>query len=37
MNWNRKEQWIILFCALVVLIMVIAAIGYLAGGWEEIP
>ena len=34
---ERRENWIILFCALVVLIMVIAAIGYLTGGWETQP
>lgn len=35
--WERRESWIILFCALLVALLVLAAIGYYSGAWEPPP
>lgn len=33
--WARRESWFILFCAIVVILMVLAAIGYYSGAWDQ--
>ncbi len=35
--WARRETWMILFCAIVVVLLVLGAIGYWTGGWTELP
>jgi hypothetical protein len=35
--WSKRESWIILFCVILVILMVIAAIGYMIGAWDQMP
>jgi hypothetical protein len=35
--WARRESWIILACTIIVLLLVLAAIGYMSGRWGELP
>jgi hypothetical protein len=34
--WMRHERWVIVFCAVLVALLVLAAIGYLTGGWDTL-
>jgi len=33
----RHERWVIVFCTVLVVLLVLAAIGYMTGAWEPLP
>ena len=35
--WMKREQWFIWIVLAILLTLVLAAIGYLAGWWDKLP